>query len=199
MELAGTWRALIAGDELRRTWLERNDDDDWEPVVVPGHWRSMPAFAGDRRSPAYRIRFDHPRDRTRTLGSWLVLDGLFYQGDVWLDGAYVGDTEGYFFPHDFEVTDALRAADRARPRHRGRLRPARPTSPPSATSPGCSSTGTASTPTGTPAASGDRCGSSRPDRCASGALRVVCRGGRRRRTPMVAVRAVLDAAERHRP
>ena len=27
---------------------------------------------------------------------------------MWLDGSYVGDTEGYFFPHTFEVTDALR-------------------------------------------------------------------------------------------
>ena len=38
---------------------------------------------------------------------WLVLDGIFYQGDIWLDGGYVGDTEGYFFPHEFEVTEAL--------------------------------------------------------------------------------------------
>ena len=29
---------------------------------------------------------------------------------MWLDGAYVGDTEGYFFPHGFEVTEGL--ADR---------------------------------------------------------------------------------------
>ena len=28
---------------------------------------------------------------------------------MWLDGAYLGDTEGYFFPHTFEVTEALRA------------------------------------------------------------------------------------------
>ncbi|HVM67893.1 MAG TPA: hypothetical protein VMU14_23660, partial [Acidimicrobiales bacterium] len=28
---------------------------------------------------------------------------------VWLDGSYVGATEGYFFPHTFEVTDALSA------------------------------------------------------------------------------------------
>ena len=41
--------------------------------------------------------------------AWLTFDGLFYQGDVWLDGAYLGDTEGYFAPHTFEVTDALRA------------------------------------------------------------------------------------------
>src|SRR5207249_5799604 len=42
-------------------------------------------------------------------GTWLTFDGLFYQGDVWLDGAYVGDTEGYFNPHTFEVTEQLRA------------------------------------------------------------------------------------------
>jgi len=30
-------------------------------------------------------------------------------GDVWLDGAYLGDTEGYFFPHTFEVTEHLRS------------------------------------------------------------------------------------------
>ncbi|MCB1002567.1 MAG: hypothetical protein KDB35_00115, partial [Acidimicrobiales bacterium] len=35
--------------------------------------------------------------------------GVFYQGDVWLDEGYVGATEGYFFHHTFEVTDALAA------------------------------------------------------------------------------------------
>ena len=33
--------------------------------------------------------------------------GLFYQGDIWLDGSYLGDTEGYFAPHVFEVTEQL--------------------------------------------------------------------------------------------
>jgi beta-mannosidase len=32
---------------------------------------------------------------------------MFYQGDVWLDGEYLGDTEGYFVPHVFEVTGPL--------------------------------------------------------------------------------------------
>ena len=41
----------------------------------------------------------------------MTFDGLFYQGDVWLDGGYLGDTEGYFLPHTFEVSDQLR--DRA--------------------------------------------------------------------------------------
>ena len=111
MELSGTWRAVVADEDLRRSWLDDGGpvDDDWEPVEVPGHWRSHAAFADANGPLLYRTRFeqDRPAEGERR---WLRFDGLFYQGDVWLDGAYVGDTEGYFFPHCFEVTEAL--ADR---------------------------------------------------------------------------------------
>ncbi|HEY4332278.1 MAG TPA: hypothetical protein VGM78_06905, partial [Ilumatobacteraceae bacterium] len=33
---------------------------------------------------------------------------IFYQADVWFDGAYIGDPEGYFFPHSFDVTQLAR-------------------------------------------------------------------------------------------
>ena len=106
MELSGTWQALVANDELRRTWLDQADDGRWEPIDVPGHWRSTPAFSETDGPLLYRHQFDHDRPAADER-HWLVLDGVFYQGDVWLDGGYVGDTEGYFFPHEFEVTDAL--------------------------------------------------------------------------------------------
>ena len=109
MELSGRWHALVADDDLRRTWLEDVDDEGWEPIDVPGHWRSTPAFADTDGPLLHRRRFAHDRPAADERW-WLVLDGCFYQGDVWLDGAYVGDTEGYFFPHAFEVTEAL--ADR---------------------------------------------------------------------------------------
>ena len=38
---------------------------------------------------------------------WLRLEGLAQQGDVWLDGAYLGHTDGYFVPHELEVTEQL--------------------------------------------------------------------------------------------
>src|SRR5690606_26082125 len=84
-------------------------DDGWEDVAVPGHWRHAPAFAGSDGPLLYRKAFeaDGPAAGER---AWLVLDGLFYQGDVWLDGAYLGDTEGYFLRHTFEITDPLAAA-----------------------------------------------------------------------------------------
>ena len=40
---------------------------------------------------------------------WLRLEGLAQQGDVWLDGSYLGHTDGYFVPHELEVTEQLAA------------------------------------------------------------------------------------------
>jgi beta-mannosidase len=109
MDLGGAWRAAVADDELRRSYHEPGfDDAGWQTLTVPGHWRSDPAFAQTDGPLVTRRAFDAvaPPPGRR---AWLVFDGIFYQGDVWLDGGYLGDTEGYFFPHSFEVTDALRA------------------------------------------------------------------------------------------
>ena len=111
MELTGTWRAAIADEDLRRTWQDDTfDDSGWEAVEVPGHWRSVTAFAATDGPLLYRQAFS-VMGPAASRRSWLTFDGLFYQGDVWLDGAYLGDTEGYFAPHTFEVSDALRAQD----------------------------------------------------------------------------------------
>ena len=108
MELSEGWRAAAADDHLRRSYTEHDfDDAAWHPVAVPGHWRSVPAFAAADGPLLYRCRFDAPAPADGRR-AWLGFDGLFYQGDVWLDGGYLGDTEGYFVPHAFEVTDALR-------------------------------------------------------------------------------------------
>ncbi len=102
------WRAAIADDDLRRAAFALDFDDDvWEPIEVPGHWRSTAAFSDTDGPLIYRTHFElepGPPDAR----SWVVLDGLFYQGDVWLDGAYLGDPEGYFFPHAYDITDLAR-------------------------------------------------------------------------------------------
>jgi beta-galactosidase/beta-glucuronidase len=111
MDLAGIWRAVEADEDLRRRYPDPDfDDSGWEQVVVPGHWRSVPAFVASDGPLLYRSRFEAPAP-AEGRRSWLTFDGLYYQGDIWLDGSYLGDTEGSFFPHTFEVTDALR--DRA--------------------------------------------------------------------------------------
>ena len=109
MGLTDAWVATIADDDLRRTFAAPDlDESGWEPIVVPGHWRSSAALADADGPVLHRTRFEQaPGGPDRRW--WLRFEGIFYQGDVWLDGAYLGDTEGYFVPHDFEVTEHLRA------------------------------------------------------------------------------------------
>jgi beta-mannosidase len=107
-ELTEGWRAAVADDHLRRAYADPGfDDTGWAAITVPGHWRSTPAFADTDGPLLHRCGFDAPAPPAGRR-AWLTFDGLFYQGDIWLDGGYLGDTEGYFFPHTFEVTDALR-------------------------------------------------------------------------------------------
>jgi beta-mannosidase len=111
MQLSEGWRAAIADDDLRRVYQDVDfDDAAWEPITVPGHWRSTVAFADSDGPLLYRCRFQ-TRNPGEGCRSWLSFDGLFYQGDVWLDGSYVGDTEGYFVTHTFEITEQLRDRD----------------------------------------------------------------------------------------
>ncbi len=108
-DLGGTWRAAVADEGLRRAFAHPDHrDDHWAEVQVPGHWRSTPELARTDGPVLHRRSFEG-RPPTPGDRAWLVLDGLFYQGDVWLDGAYLGDTEGYFLRHSFEITQALGA------------------------------------------------------------------------------------------
>src|SRR6266851_682866 len=109
VDLGGSWRAYPADDELRRVFADPAfDDESWETVRVPGHWRSAPAFAASDGPVLYRRAFacDRPADDERV---WLTFEGTFYLADAWLDGAYLGNSEGYFFPHTFEITDQVAA------------------------------------------------------------------------------------------
>ena len=170
----GPWRAASPTTTCAAGALGLDfDDDGWEAIPVPGHWRSMPAVRRQRR-PA---PLPHPlRARRRPGGArhWVVLDGVFYQADVWLDGAYLGDPEGYFFPHAYEITDLARLA----PEHvlavevtcapqRDRRAKRNLT--------GVFQHWDCIDPTGTPAGCGGGCGSSGPGRCASTRMRVLCR------------------------
>jgi beta-mannosidase len=110
VDLGGQWTVHPADDDLRREFADPAfDDREWPCVAVPGHWRDAPALVDSSGPVLYRRAFSHPGPSAEGRRAWLWLDGLFSQGDVWLDGAYVGDTEGYFVPHAFEVTDLLTA------------------------------------------------------------------------------------------
>ena len=109
MDLGGRWAAAEANEDMRRAFPAPDfDDSAWALVSVPGQWDAEPAFGATNGPVLYRRHFTTspvPEDRR----AWLVMEGVFYQSDVWLDGSYLGDTEGYFFPHTFDVTEALKA------------------------------------------------------------------------------------------
>ena len=104
MELSGAWRASAADDELRRAGIGLDvDDSGWLDIAVPGHWRSHPELATSDGPILYRTRFELPAPAAGAR-RWVTFDGIFYQADVWLDGAYLGDPEGYFFPHTYDIS-----------------------------------------------------------------------------------------------
>lgn len=114
MRMSGRWVATEATDDIRRFGIELDrgeaSGDDWRPVEVPGHWQSTEHFAEAGGPLMYRYEFTAPppEDGRRR---WVTFDGVMYQADAWLDGAYLGDPEGYFFPQSFDITDLARIGD----------------------------------------------------------------------------------------
>lgn len=116
LDVPGHWRSAPAfattdGPVLHRRRFDVDSANSANSAVSTSS--AVSAVSADPGNPgisadsADRRRFgadSAPRGDRRW---WLVLDGTFYLGDVWLDGHYVGDTEGYFFPHEFEVTDLV--------------------------------------------------------------------------------------------
>ncbi|MCZ7535964.1 MAG: hypothetical protein M5T61_08605 [Acidimicrobiia bacterium] len=105
--LAGGWRACEGSGELVKEFAAVGfDDRDWIEAAVPGHWRSTPTLEASDGPVLYRCRFSSaPVAAGRRR--FVILDGVFYYGDVWFDGTYLGATEGYFTPHAFEATEML--------------------------------------------------------------------------------------------
>ena len=124
MDLGGTWRIAAATEGRRRTFHESDhDDSDWAETPVPSHWAQGlagaegPDLAGEE-SVLYRRRFEGPADaagaeapetETGATRWWLRIEGLAQQGDIWLDGTYLGHTDGYFVLHELEVTEQIGA------------------------------------------------------------------------------------------
>ncbi len=111
MSARGGWVATEADDDIRRNGIGLDaDDEHWAPVPVPGHWRDTPKFATSDGPLMYRHHFTAapPAEGRRR---WVTFDGIFYQADAWMDGAYLGDPEGYFYPHAFDITALARLGD----------------------------------------------------------------------------------------
>jgi beta-mannosidase len=111
LDLTGAWRAHASDGDLAKQFSDAAfDDRGWPPIDVPGHWRSNPSFTDDDGPLLYRRTFA-TEPVTAPARRFLELDGCLYFGDVWLDGDYLGATEGYFFQHAFDITEQLSQRD----------------------------------------------------------------------------------------
>jgi len=107
--LKGPWRAHATDDDLRRQFIEADfDDSAWLPVDVPGHWVHQDKLAS-RRSVLHRTTFELDPGASDNGRHWLVFDGIWQSADVWLDGAYLGPTDGWFTPNEFDITEQVQA------------------------------------------------------------------------------------------
>ena len=104
------WRAARSTEQLQRQFSDPDfDDSTWTSIDVPSHWQTADEFSDFDGTLLYRADLTVPTlqpDQRR----WLRFNGLCYAGDVFIDGVYVGQTEGYFTHHRFEITDLLPTA-----------------------------------------------------------------------------------------
>ena len=99
------WRVAPSTEHLVRQFSDPTfDDAEWTSIDVPSHWQLHDTLTDFDGTLLYRADLTVPSllDGQRR---WLVLDGICYSGDVFLDGVYLGATDGYFTHHRFEITD----------------------------------------------------------------------------------------------
>ncbi len=107
MELRGPWRIAPIDAELTRTGADPDlDDSSWPSLELPGHWGDLDGFDPAGSAVLHRLRF-RPEPLRADRRRWIHLDGVVNQADIWLDGHYLGDTEGPHVPASFDVTDRL--------------------------------------------------------------------------------------------
>jgi len=105
LSLNGTWQ-LLPTDIFRQGFYPL-DDESWLEQELPAHWQQHPLLAEYAGKLVYRKRFSLPSanlpadPRTRV---WLRFNGVFYWLQPYFNGIDLGRREGYFMPHEFEVT-----------------------------------------------------------------------------------------------
>jgi beta-mannosidase len=100
----GDWEAVPIAALLGSASEAARITRAWTPIRVPWHWQLEDAFAAYEGLVLYRCRFPAGRLPEGAMLS-LRFGGVYYAARVWLNGAYLGDHEGYFSAFEFDVTD----------------------------------------------------------------------------------------------
>jgi beta-mannosidase len=120
LSLDGTWQ-LIPIDSFRQGFYPL-DDESWIEQELPAHWQQQPLLERYAGKMVYRKRFATPGDELRMISDaseqppletrntkpltryWLRFNGVFYWHQPYFNGVDLGRREGYFMPHEYEVT-----------------------------------------------------------------------------------------------
>ncbi len=123
-EMAEANKIIASGESLFSPNLNTSS---WYNATVPGtvlttlvdqgvypnpYWGLNNMFIPDslcRMDWWYRISFQKPKDAVGNK-SWLILNGINYMADVWLNGQLVGKIKGAFKRGEFDVTDILNSS-----------------------------------------------------------------------------------------
>lgn len=102
--LHGPW-ALRPVDAFAEAYPE----EGWHAQELPAHWQQHPALAKHVGKAVYRKRFSLPAGQALEGRVFLRVPGAFYKHRVRLNGALLGEGEGYFVAHEHEATGKLQA------------------------------------------------------------------------------------------
>ena len=98
-----------SSDDARIAALDRPGSLEWLDVDLPQEWAHVEGL-DHTRGVLVRSRIDTP-----PLGDderlWVETDGIADQADLWLDGAYLGDRDGYFVRQGHDITALARLGD----------------------------------------------------------------------------------------
>jgi beta-mannosidase len=102
------WQARASSDDARLIALDAPGSLDWVDVDLPQEWAHVDGLGAG--PVLVRSRFATPvvRDDERL---WVEVAGVADQADLWLDGAYLGDQDGYFVRHGYDITALASLAD----------------------------------------------------------------------------------------
>jgi beta-mannosidase len=124
ISLDGAWR-LLPIDSFRQGFYPL-DDEAWIEQELPAHWQQHPlleryagkmvyrrCFALETTNDERRTTNNHQQgdketsrqgDKDDALRYWLRFNGVFYWSQAYFNGVDLGRHEGYFMPHEYEVT-----------------------------------------------------------------------------------------------
>ncbi len=79
----------------------------WLDCTIPNQWQQHPLLTDYVGRMLYRTQF--PATAAPNRRQWLRLNGVFYDCRPWLNDYDLGRQQGYFMPHEYDVTNLLRA------------------------------------------------------------------------------------------